>query len=81
MSGGWHVRVSLAQTGHWLRNLGQMEPAAQDFTAEDIQDLLETKPSGFGDITAVKHAGILSATPAGWKQPSVPFGTDYAEWN
>ena len=78
--GSWHVRVSLAQTGQWLQSLGRVDIDAPDFSFDDVQDLLETTPSGFGDLTAVKHAGILSATPAHWEKPSVPFGADQAAW-
>lgn len=80
VGGSWHVRVSLAQTGHWLQSLGRVDIDAPDFCFDDVQDLLETTPSGFGDLTAVKHAGILSATPARWEKPSVPFGADQAAW-
>ena len=36
--GSWHVRVSLAQTGRWLWNLGRLErrPEARDFTGETV---------------------------------------------
>ena len=81
--GSWLVRVSLAQTGHWFWRLGRLTPAAMqaaDPTFEDVGDLLETAPSGFGDMTAVRHSAHLSATPAHWALPSVPLGTHAAQW-
>ncbi|WP_211466551.1 CoA transferase [Collimonas silvisoli] len=80
--GSWHVRVSLAQTGHWLRQLGRVENglATADVDFEQIQDLLEHSASGFGRLTAVRHAGQLSLTPAHWSRPSVPLGTDAPSW-
>ncbi len=80
--GSWLVRVSLARTGHWLRSLGRIPAglAAPDMTLSEITDLLERTPSGFGPLTAVRHAAQLSATPARWDRPSVPLGTHPARW-
>ena len=80
--GTWHVEVSLVRTGHWLRNLGRLADglAAPDQTAADIADLLDTAPSGFGDMQAIRHSAILSETPTRWDRPSVPLGTHRAVW-
>jgi crotonobetainyl-CoA:carnitine CoA-transferase CaiB-like acyl-CoA transferase len=80
--GSWHVRVSLAHTGAWLRGIGRVPDglAAPDIAFDDIQDLLETSDSGFGRLTAVRHAAQLSATPARWALPSVPLGTHPPAW-
>lgn len=80
--GSWHVRVSLAQTGRWLRSLGRVPQglAAPDPTAADVQDLMETSDSGFGSLLAVRHAGRLSDTPPAWERQSVPLGTHPARW-
>jgi CoA-transferase family III len=77
--GSWHVQVSLASTGHWLRGLGRV---ARGFDAPkpDFSDLLETSRSGFGELVALRHAARLSATPARWSGPSVPPGTHVLEW-
>jgi crotonobetainyl-CoA:carnitine CoA-transferase CaiB-like acyl-CoA transferase len=63
--GSWRVAVSLATTAHWLRGLGRLADgfAAPDPKQADIADLLEEMPSGFGRVTAVRHAAILSQTP------------------
>jgi crotonobetainyl-CoA:carnitine CoA-transferase CaiB-like acyl-CoA transferase len=80
--GSWHVRVSLAQTGHWLTSLGRVDEgfACQDPRLADIGDLLETTDSPFGRLTAVRHAAQLSATPARWVRPPVALGTHAALW-
>ena len=80
--GSWHVRVSLAQVGQWLRGLGRIDGGleAPDQRFEDVSDLLVTLPSGFGELRAVSHAGRLSETPAHWALPSVPLGTHAPEW-
>jgi len=80
--GSWHVRCSLAQSGHWLRNLGRIEGgfAAPDPKFDDVRDCLEETPSGFGRLTAVRHSAIMSETPARWVRPSARLGTHAAEW-
>jgi crotonobetainyl-CoA:carnitine CoA-transferase CaiB-like acyl-CoA transferase len=80
--GSWLVRVSLAQTGHWLAGLGRLQGglSAVDPKFEDVQDRLETSDSGFGPLTAVRHAADLSETPVHWSRPSVPLGTHRPEW-
>jgi len=80
--GSWHVRVSLAQVGQWLRGLGRVPDGLKvaDQRFEDVGDLLEALPSGFGELTVVRHAAQLSETPARWVLPSVPLGTHAAEW-
>ncbi|MCM5571098.1 CoA transferase [Burkholderiaceae bacterium FT117] len=77
--GSWLVRVSLAQTGHWLRGLGRV---ADGFSAgkPELGPYLETSASGFGELTAVRHAALLSRTPAGWARPSMPPGSHAAVW-
>jgi crotonobetainyl-CoA:carnitine CoA-transferase CaiB-like acyl-CoA transferase len=80
--GSWHVRVSLARTGQWLRNLGRVRNGTSwpDQTRADIADLLEETPSGYGPLRAVKHAAQMELTPPRWEHPSVPFGTHAPSW-
>jgi crotonobetainyl-CoA:carnitine CoA-transferase CaiB-like acyl-CoA transferase len=79
--GSWHVRVSLAQTGHWIRSLGRIDGLAlPDPGFEDVGDRLYAVDSGFGRLTAVRHAAVLSETPARWERPSVPVGTHAPVW-
>ena len=80
--GSWHVRVSLAQTGRWLRSLGRVANGfdVPDPRYEDVGAYLETTPSGFGTLTAIRHAGQLSDTPPHWALPAVPLGTHPARW-
>ena len=77
--GSWHVRVSLAQTAHWLRGMRRI-PSGFAVTAPDRQPYLESYASGFGDLVAVRPAPQLSRTPAHWSRPSVPPGTHAPVW-
>jgi len=81
--GSWHVRVSLAQTGRWLRDLGRVEGgfACLDPTIQDVGDLLEEYPSGWGHMLAVRHAAQMSETTPAWDRPSVPLGSDPPVWS
>jgi crotonobetainyl-CoA:carnitine CoA-transferase CaiB-like acyl-CoA transferase len=80
--GSWLVRSSLAQTGRWLRRMGRVEGghACPDPGFDDIQDLVEQCPSGFGELTVVSHAAKMQKTPATWSRPSVPLGSHLPQW-
>ncbi len=79
--GSWHVQVSLAQTGHWLRHLGRIDGAAcRDPGFAEARAYLEESPSGFGRLTAVRHAAAMSETPPHWARPAVPLGTHAPAW-
>lgn len=77
--GSWLVRVSLAQTAHWLRGLGRV-PAGFAVTPPQRQACLQTYASGFGELVAVRHSAQLARTPAGWDRPSVPPGSSSPRW-
>jgi crotonobetainyl-CoA:carnitine CoA-transferase CaiB-like acyl-CoA transferase len=80
--GSWHVRVSLAQTGHWIWNLGRLPNglATEDLKSEAIVPFVEEAPSGFGRLKAISHSARLSKTPAFWAHPSMPLGSHTPEW-
>ncbi len=77
--GSWHVRTSLAQTGYWIRQLGRIDGMACPDPG-DVDDRLETQASGFGELTAVRHAAIMTDTPPHWVRPSAPLGTHAPAW-
>jgi crotonobetainyl-CoA:carnitine CoA-transferase CaiB-like acyl-CoA transferase len=79
--GSWHVRCSLAQTGYWIRQLGRVDGmVCPDPGYADVHDRLENTASGFGRLTAVRHAASMSETPPRWERPSVPLGTHLPAW-
>jgi crotonobetainyl-CoA:carnitine CoA-transferase CaiB-like acyl-CoA transferase len=80
--GSWHVRVSLAQTGRWLWNLGRLPDGlkTEDLRGEAVQPFIEDTASGFGPLRAVRHSAALSATPAFWARPAMPLGSHAPQW-
>src|SRR5204863_232537 len=65
--GSWHVRVSLAQTGHWMRGLGRIDGlGSPDPGFDDVRDRLEESASGFGKLITVRHAATMSETSPRW---------------
>ena len=80
--GSWHVRVSLAQTGRWLWNLGRLGDGFKtpDFPGDAVTPFIEELASGFGELQAVKPSAILSKTPAFWARPSMPLGSHPPRW-
>lgn len=78
--GSWHVRVSLAQTGQWMRALGRVDGlSCPDPSFDEVRDRLEDNDSGFGRLTTVRHAAAMSETSPRWTCPSVPLGTHQPE--
>ena len=82
--GSYLVRVSLCQTGVWVRKLGIAGPErvdqAQKLEGDEIRGYLIHSDTGFGGMTHLGPAVRMSATPARWKRPVVPLGTHAAEW-
>jgi crotonobetainyl-CoA:carnitine CoA-transferase CaiB-like acyl-CoA transferase len=81
--GSWHVSVSLAQTGRWLWNLGRLDGGLNtpDLSGEAVYAaFIESMPSGFGMLKAVRHSALLSTTPAHWSRPAMPLGSHPAHW-
>ena len=82
--GSWHVRLSLAQTGHWLRGLGRVRNA---FGLEKPahEHFLETCASGFGALRAYRHSAVIgggnaAARSSAARRPSMPPGSHPARW-
>ena len=80
--GSWYVKVSLARTGMWLRNLGRLDQGfgIPNPGIDAVSDLLETSLSGFGRLDAIRHSAVLSETPAVWKTSSMSSGISSAAW-
>jgi crotonobetainyl-CoA:carnitine CoA-transferase CaiB-like acyl-CoA transferase len=80
--GSFSVRVSLAQTGRWIWNLGRVDGglACPDPALRDVADRLEESDSAFGRLRAVRHAAELSETPARFALPAARLGSHEPRW-
>jgi crotonobetainyl-CoA:carnitine CoA-transferase CaiB-like acyl-CoA transferase len=83
--GSWLVRISLAQTGRWLVNHGQV-PEAQlanvpkEFTPAEIARWTITTETPMGRLHHLGPVVRLSDTPPRWARPSVPLGHHEPVW-
>lgn len=84
--GSWQVDVSLAGVMKYLRSLGQYEGKSgfktQDFTStKDVpEQYLETRETGFGKMTAIRHSASLEGVEVGWDIMPKPLGSDEKKW-
>ncbi|MDB5823031.1 MAG: carnitine dehydratase [Herminiimonas sp.] len=82
--GSWLVRVSLAQTGHWLQSLGEVQGGlaspAGDFTPAEVAGWMHTMASPLGRVTAVAPVERMSETAPYFALPPVPLGTHLPIW-
>ncbi|KAL5354950.1 CoA-transferase family III [Aspergillus floccosus] len=80
--GSWGVDVSLAGVMKYLRSLGQWEGQSsfqeQDYTctADVPEEYLETRASGFGELTAVRHSVSIGGVAVGWDVMPKPLGSE-----
>jgi crotonobetainyl-CoA:carnitine CoA-transferase CaiB-like acyl-CoA transferase len=77
--GSWLVRVSLAQTGQWLRGLGRVDDGLAA-ARPDLAPWLADMQSGFGQLRAIQPSARLARTPAGYARVSMPPGTHLPLW-
>lgn len=82
--GSYLVRVSLAQTGMWLSNLGLKPQAAleevEPLSPAEIDGWRIESDSGFGPVRHLRPAVRMSGTPARWARPTVPLGSHPPIW-
>jgi crotonobetainyl-CoA:carnitine CoA-transferase CaiB-like acyl-CoA transferase len=83
--GSWLVRISLAQVGKWIVDLGEVaESAARDAPAEFAPDELErwsmVSETPSGPLRHLAPIVQMSETQPYWARPSVPLGYNRPEW-
>jgi crotonobetainyl-CoA:carnitine CoA-transferase CaiB-like acyl-CoA transferase len=83
--GSWLVRISLAQVGKWIVDLGEVpEAAARDAPAEfspaELESWSTMSETPSGRLRHLKPVVQLSETPPYWARPSVPLGYHQPVW-
>ena len=82
--GSWLVRISLAQIGKWIVDLGEVPDAARaapaEFTPEELERWSMVSETPSGRLRHLKPVVQLSETPPFWARPSVPLGYHRPVW-
>ena len=83
--GSWLVRISLAQTGHWLVGRGQVPDAEltdvpKEFTPAELESWTIASDTPVGQLHHLGPVVRLSETPPRWARPSVPLGYHEPVW-
>jgi crotonobetainyl-CoA:carnitine CoA-transferase CaiB-like acyl-CoA transferase len=83
--GSWLVRISLAQTGHWLVRRGEVPEALlkdvpKEFTSAELDRWSMTSDTPAGRLQHLGPVIRLSETPPYWARPSVPLGYHEPAW-
>ena len=83
--GSWLVRISLAQTGRWLVDLGQVAEAKlqdvpKDFTTEELDDWTTFSDVQAGRLRHLSPVVQLSETQPYWFRPAPVLGSNDPVW-
>ncbi len=83
--GSWLVRISLAQVGKWLVDLGEVPEAElkdvpAEFTPAELASWSMVTETPSGPLRHLRPVAQLSETPARWARPSVPLGYHPPVW-
>src|ERR1043165_1389893 len=83
--GSWLVRISLAQVGKWMVDLGEV-PAAllkdvpAEFGEEELERWSTVSETPSGPLRHLKPVVQMSETAPHWARPSVPLGYHRPVW-
>ena len=83
--GSWLVRISLAQVGKWMVDLGEVpEPSLHgvpaEFTPAELEQLVDGEPDAVGPAAAPEAGRAAVGDAAHWARPSVPLGYHRPVW-
>jgi crotonobetainyl-CoA:carnitine CoA-transferase CaiB-like acyl-CoA transferase len=83
--GSWLVRISLAQTGRWLVERGQvpetqLRSVPSEFTPAELERWSMTSDTPVGRLQHLGPVVRLSETAPRWARPSVPLGYHEPAW-
>ncbi len=83
--GSWLVRISLAQTGRWLVERGQvpefkLRDVPKEFAPEELERWSIDSDTPAGRLRHLGPVVRLSETPPRWARPTVPLGYNDPVW-
>jgi len=83
--GSWLVRISLAQVGKWIVDLGEvtaesLKDVPAEFTAEELERWSMVSETPSGPLKHLAPVVQLSETKPYWARPSVPLGYHPPVW-
>lgn len=83
--GSWLVRISLAQVGKWIVDLGEVPASslpgvADEFIAAELEAWSMVSETPSGRLRHLRPVVQLSETPPYWARPSVPLGYHPPVW-
>ncbi|MSO91485.1 MAG: CoA transferase [Acetobacteraceae bacterium] len=83
--GTWLVRISLAQVGKWIFDLGEApaeaaRAAPEEFTTDELARWSMTSETPSGTLRHLAPVVQLSETKPHWARPSVPLGYHQPVW-
>lgn len=84
VGGSYLVRVSLAQTGHWIQSLGRVDAKVAEAVEmpgpKEVAPWMVDRETGFGEVRHVKPVLRMSETEPHWSRPTMPFGAHQPVW-
>lgn len=78
--GSWEVRVSLAQTGRWMRDFSAPHDVSLPVDLSVPADYFIESETPIGRLRHLKSAVRMSATPTRWTLPATPIGQHPPLW-
>ncbi len=83
--GSWLVRISLAQVGKWIVDMGELPAGAladlpAEFTSQELEQWSSETDTPSGRLRHLKPVVQLPDTPPYWARPSVPLGFHPPVW-
>jgi hypothetical protein len=83
--GSWLVRISLAQVGKWMADLGEVPTASlahvpAEFGEAELDSWSTVSQTPSGPLRHLKPVVQMSETQPFWARPSVPLGYHRPVW-
>src|SRR5437899_2941826 len=83
--GSWLVRLSLAQVGKWMADLGEvpaesLKGGPEEFSRTELDGWSTVSQTPSGLLKHLKPVAQMTETPPYWARPSVPLGYHKPVW-